>query len=841
MSTAGHRRLRLHIEGLVQGVGFRPFVHRLASALELAGWVENTPAGVCLELEGPGAALEAFLARLPRERPPHSRLDRLQQQWLPPQASAGFRILTRVDESAPGRPPAAATALQLPDLAPCAACLAELTDPASRRCGYAFTSCAHCGPRFSILRALPFERRHTALASFRLCAACASEYADPSNRRFHAQTTCCPACGPRLSWFTPGGPRLWDPARPSGPLSPCLAAAAAALRAGRIVALQSVGGFQLLCLAGSEAAVAKLRRRKGRPEKPFALLAPDLAWVRRHCLLGPAEERLLTAQAAPIVLLRRRPPELVGPDPEASATSPIAPNDALGVALGVVLGVAPHNPWLGVMLAASPLHALLLRELGVPLLATSGNRSGEPLCADPERVEEELGAIADGILCHNRPIANPVDDGLIQLAAGAPMLLRHARGQAPSVQALTPLLPHPDRLAGVVAMGGQLKGSLAIGVAGGRAWLGPHLGDLDSLAAEQRLRQVLSDALERFGLRPRCFVVDGHPAYASRRIGAELAAAAGVPLLEVQHHQAHLLACMAEHGLPPPAVGVAWDGAGDGGDGTLWGGECLRLEAPGGGAPFTRLARLRPFPLPGGERAMREPRRAALGLLYAGFGPAAFDGVSRLLPSLAAFGADERPVLARMLQQRLHSPLCSSVGRLFDAIASLLGLAQRCSFEGQAALRLEAAARAALPAGPGRLAPAAAPYTVAISPGGFGEPWLLDWQPLLEALLHDLAADRPVEVIALAFHQALAQLLAALAGQLGVKRLLLSGGCFQNRLLLELAVDCLADAGIEALWPQRIPCNDGGLALGQLLAAGWRLGPVAALAAGRVASPDEVQ
>ena len=841
MSTAGHRRLRLHIEGLVQGVGFRPFVHRLASALELAGWVENTAAGVCLELEGPAAALEAFLARLPRERPPHSRLDRLQQQWLPPQSSAGFRILTTAAQSAPGRPPATATALQLPDLAPCAACLAELTDPASRRCGYAFTSCAHCGPRFSILRALPFERRHTALASFPLCAACASEYADPSNRRFHAQTSGCPACGPRLSWFTPGGPRLRDPARPSGPLSPCLAAAAAALRAGRIVALQSVGGFQLLCLAGSEAAVAELRRRKGRPEKPFALLAPDLAWVRRHCLLGPAEEQLLTAPAAPIVLLRRRPPEWVGPDPEAGASNPIASS----VASSIATGVAPHNPWLGVMLAASPLHALLLRELGEPLLATSGNRSGEPLCADPERVEEELGAIADGILGHNRPIANPVDDGLIQLAAGAPMLLRHARGQAPSVHALTPLLPHPDRLAGVVAMGGQLKGSLAIGVAGGRAWLGPHLGDLDSLAAEQRLRQVLSDALERFGLRPRCFVVDGHPAYASRRIGAELAAAAGVPLLEVQHHQAHLLACMAEHGQPPPAVGVAWDGAGHGGDGTLWGGECLRLEEPGGAASFTRLARLRPFPLPGGERAMREPRRAALGLLYAGFGPAAFDGVTRLLPSLAAFGADERPVLARMLQQRLHSPLCSSVGRLFDAIASLLGLAQRCSFEGQAALRLEAAARAALPAVPGRLAPAAAAYTVAICPGGHGEPWLLDWQPLLEAVLHDLAVDRPVEAIALAFHQALAQLLPALAGQLGVKRLLLAGGCFQNRLLLELAVECLADAGIEALWPQRIPCNDGGLALGQLLAAGWRLGPVAgpvaALAAGRVASPDEVQ
>jgi hydrogenase maturation protein HypF len=800
MSAAGRQRLRLRIEGLVQGVGFRPFVHRLASSLELAGWVENTPAGVCLELEGPPAALEAFLVRLTCERPPHSRLDRLQQQWLPPQANGragGFRIRP----SAAARPPASPTALVLPDLAPCAACPAELTDPASRRHGYAFTSCAHCGPRFSILRALPFERRHTTLASFPLCPACAAEYADPTNRRFHAQTTGCPACGPRLSWWTCGGPRLSDPPRASGPLSPCLAAAVAVLRTGRIVALQGVGGFQLLCLADSETAVAELRRRKGRPEKPFALLAPEPAWVRRHCRLGPEEEALLSAPAAPIVLLSRRH----------------------GVARGVAANVAPHNPWLGVMLAASPLHALLLRELGVALVATSGNRSGEPLCSEAERVEEDLGAIADGFLSHDRPIANPVDDGIVQLAAGAPMVLRHARGQAPTVLDLSPLLPHPDALAGVVAMGGHLKGSLAIGAPGGRAWLGPHLGDLDSLAAEVRLRQVLSDALARLGLRPRCFVVDGHPAYASRRIGAELAAAAGVPLLAVQHHHAHLLACLAEHGLPPPAVGVAWDGAGHGGDGTLWGGECLRLDEPG--APvvteFTRLASLRPFPLPGAERAMREPRRAALGLLFAGFGPGALDGGARLLPPLAAFTADERRVLGRLLQQEVQAPQCSSVGRLFDAIASLLGLVQRCSFEGQAALRLEAAAMAALAGVPVRLAPAAgAGYTLAICPQGSGEPWLLDWQPLLEALLHDLNVGRPVEAIALAFHQALAQLLPALAGQLGAKRLLLSGGCFQNRLLLELAVECLAQAGIEAVWPQRIPCNDGGLALGQLLAAG---------------------
>jgi hydrogenase maturation protein HypF len=805
MSPAGRRRLRLDIEGLVQGVGFRPFVHRLATALELAGWVENTPAGVCLELEGPPAALAAFLERLPREIPPHSRLDRLQPQWLTPHANGiagGFHIRTA---TATAKAPAtatstSATALVLPDLAPCAACLAELSDPASRRCGYAFTSCAHCGPRFSILRALPFERRHTTLASFPLCPACAAEYADPSNRRFHAQTTGCPACGPRLSWSTTGGARRRDPPRASGLPSPCLSAATAALRAGRIVALQGVGGFQVLCLAGLETAVAELRRRKGRPEKPFALLAPDLAWVRRHCRLSAEEASLLTAPAAPIVLLQRRH----------------------GDAGGIAANVAPHNPWLGVMLAASPLHALLLRQLGVALVATSGNRSGEPLCAAAERLEEDLGAIADGFLSHDRPIANPVDDGIVQLAAGVPMMLRHARGQAPTALDLTPLLPHPDALAGVVAMGGHLKGSLAIGAPGGRAWLGPHLGDLDSLAAEARLRRSLSGALERLGVRPCLYVVDGHPAYASRRIGAELAAAAGVPLLTVQHHHAHLLACLAEHGLRPPAVGVAWDGAGHGSDDTLWGGECLRLEEPGGpaAAGFTRLASLRPFPLPGAERAMRQPCRAALGLLFAGFGPGALEEGAPLLPPLAAFSADERRVLARMLQQEVQAPQCSSVGRLFDAIASLLGLVQRCSFEGQAALRLEAAAMAALAGVPARLAPVAgAAYSLAICPQGRGEPWLLDWQPLLEALLHDLSVGRPVEAIALACHQALAQLLPALAGQLGAKLLLLSGGCFQNRLLLELAVEYLGQAGIEAVWPQRIACNDGGLALGQLLAA----------------------
>ncbi|PZU97035.1 MAG: hypothetical protein DCF24_12915 [Cyanobium sp.] len=468
------------------------------------------------------------------------------------------------------------------------------------------------------------------------------------------------------------------------------------------------------------------------------------------------------------------------------------------------------------MLPSSPLHALLVEAVGEALVVTSGNHSGEPLRFEDADGLELLGGLADGLLSHDRPILNPVDDGVAQVAAGAVMLLRQARGDAP-----TPIdLPIHSQPGALLAMGAQRKSAVAIGL-GGRALLGPHLGDLGSLAGEQRLHGSLRSWLERQRLSPARLAVDQHPGYASHRIGRELAAAwGGLPVLEVQHHHAHLLACLAEHGLGLPATGVAWDGAGHGPDGLLWGGECLRLEPPAAGTnlSFTHLARLRPFPLPGGERALREPRRAALGLLFAAFGAGGLAHRTQL-PSLAAFNAEERRVLGRLLEQRLNAPLCTSIGRLFDALASLLGLIQHCSFEGQAALRLQAAAQAALDAPDQRIWPAyRLPIQVETAAGAAARPWLLDWQPLLVAVLDDLDRGRPVGSIALAFHQALAALLVELAQRLELGRLLLSGGCFQNRLLLELAVAALAQAGIEAVWPQRVPCNDGGLALGQLLA-----------------------
>ncbi len=800
------RRLRLRVEGLVQGVGFRPAVHRLAGELELAGWVRNTGAGVLIELQGDPGRLGAFLQRLRRQPPPHSRLDRFESEWLEAESGAcGFTIQPAA-AAGPLAAGAAPTALILPDLAPCPACLAEIRDPAGRRHGYAFTSCVHCGPRYSVLRALPFEREHTALAPFPLCPTCRTEYGNPSDRRFHAQTIACPACGPRLSW--------WDAAGRVVPAD-AIQAAAAALKAGRIVALKGLGGFQLLVRAGSAAAVGELRRRKGRPEKPLAVMAPDLAWVQRHCRLSPMEEELLAGPAAPIVLLRRRTP--------VEGRHPAGPNPS-----AIAAEVAPANPWLGVMLPSTPLHALLLDALAEPLVATSGNRSGEPLCRDEREALARLGGIADGFLVHDRAIVNPVDDSVAQVVCGEPMLLRHARGFAPTAVDLTGLLPGPEPPEGLVAMGGQLKSAFALG-SGRRALLGPHLGDLDTEAGEHHFRSSLAAWLKRQGLAPRRIAVDQHPGYRSHRIGLELAAAAGAaPPLGVQHHHAHLLACLAEHGLAAPQVGVAWDGAGLGSDGSLWGGECLRLEGSG----FTRLARLRPFPLPGAERALLEPCRAALGLLFTAFGAAglALEDPADLLPPQAAFSAAERLVLCRMLERDVQAPLCSSVGRLFDAVASLLGLCQRCSFEAQAALRLEAAAWSALEEAVGRPEgadplPACGRYVLALRPAPAGEPWQLDWQPLLSALLEDRARGLPVGPIALGFHRALAGSLVALAGWLGLERLLLGGGCFQNRLLLQLAVEGLRAAGIEPVWPQRIPCNDGGLALGQLLAAsGWNPG-----------------
>ncbi len=801
----GRRRLRLEISGLVQGVGFRPHCHRLATDLGLGGWVSNGPGGVTLELEGEREQLERFLDQLQRAPPAHSHLVALKRRWQDPIGERVFSI--RPSSPAPGSDRKASQgiggSLVPPDRAPCQACRSELFDPSNRRHGDPFISCSSCGPRSSLLIALPFERERTTLASFPLCAACRDEYTGPTDRRFHAQTIGCPSCGPRLSW------RGWGPLKPEAEGAGPLAQAVAALRAGRIVALKGLGGYQLLVEAGDEMAVQELRRRKGRPAKPLAVLVADLNGARALAALSPEEETQLSSAAAPIVLLRRQPGA-----PGAAFHQRIAPS------------VAPGLASLGVMLPATPLHHLLARAFGAPLVATSGNRSGEPLCFDDDDALERLAPLADGFLVHNRTIALPFDDSVVQVVAGRPLVLRLARGLAPLPIDLSPLLDEDAELNGALALGGQLKSSLALGL-DRQALLSPHLGDLGSEAGERRLRWSLERWTQLHGVQPTRLACDQHRGYASSRLARELAQTGGaLPLLEVQHHHAHLLAVLAEHGLRPPRLGVAWDGAGQGADGSLWGGELLRVSADG----YERLARLRPFPLPGGERALKEPRRAALGLLQAAYGAAGLERLRHGEPGW--FSVEELAVLARAIATGLNSPPSSSIGRLFDAVSALLGLCLINRHEGEAAMALEAAAWRWHDAQLGRDTgtqgvedPSAAHFPgFALRAGTAGEPWEIDWQPLLDGLLAERDQGIPAEALAHRFHTTLAQLLVELAQWLGARELLLAGGCFQNRLLLELATSALERSGIAPIRPMRLPCNDGALAVGQLLAIALQRG-----------------
>ena len=815
MTTGGGAapaRLRLLCCGVVQGVGFRPLVHRLARELGLVGEVENVVGAVRLELQGERRALELLVRRLPEALQPPGALEPLQPEWLPPldPAPAGLRIAAAATE--PLGPGLFAPALAA-DLAPCPACLAELHDPANRRHRYPFISCAACGPRYSIATAVPYARVHTSLAAFPLCPACQAEFHDPADRRFHAETIGCPACGPRLAFVAAAGV---DGAAGEAPAGDPLQQAAALLRAGGILALQGVGGFQLLVDATDAQAVARLRRRKGRPAKPLALLvagpAQLAAQLGRLVAISPAAERQLASPAAPIVLLPRRPG-----------------------AWAALPGVAPGSAALGVMLPASPLHHLLARALGRPLVATSGNRSGELLCIDPAEAQERLAGIADGFLLHNRPIARPLDDSLLQLVEGRPVLLRRARGYAPAAVPLPgslsqPLpvsapVPAPGGGATLLALGGDLKSAPAL-LHRGRLWPAPHLGDLAGARQQQWLEQGLAELRGRTGAQLQAIAADAHPGYASQALAARLAHVRELPLQLVQHHRAHGLAVAAEHGLPLPLLAWTCDGLGFAPDAKghqLWGCELLWLEPDG----CQRLAGLRPFPLPGGEAAMRQGWRVALGLLAASGDPAGDQAPAACrAAALALAGPEGWALLAAATAAGLQAPLCSSLGRLFDGAAALLEVCQQSSYEGEAGLRLEGLARQALAAHAGVVT-----VTNAGAANGVGEPlpladlergWL-DWQPLLQRLLADQAAGVPAGRSALALHRSLAEGLGALAAQAaqvrGCRQVALAGGCFQNALLLELTAAALRRRRLEPFWPEQLPCNDGGLALGQLWAA----------------------
>lgn len=779
------QRLKVILRGSVQGVGFRPFVHRLATELHLAGWVQNTLDGVEIEAEGDPRRLTEFLVRVEREAPPRSAIYSLESRWLEPRdaPATDFEIRHSTDHQS-------ATPILPADIATCAECRRELFDPANRRYRYPFINCTNCGPRYSILESFPYDRERTTMRHFTLCPLCRREYEDPADRRFHAQPNACPRCGPQLALWNSGGRILRV-----GELA--LVTAAAALRAGRIVALKGLGGFHLLVDAANENAVRRLRARKAREEKPFALLFPDLESIRAACTVEVLEERLLTSPEAPIVLLRRAP----------GGWRP-APS------------VAPRNPTLGAMLPYTPLHLLLLAEMGRPLVATSGNVSEEPLCFQESTALERLGDVADVFLVHDRPIAHPVDDSITCVMAGREMLLRRARGYAPLPLALPSSPTHVRAANGapppvVLAVGALQKNTLGI-VAGSRIYLSQHLGDLESEPVERLFRRTSRQLPALLRATPDQVACDLHPDYLSTRFAAELA----LPVTHVQHHHAHLLACMAENEIACPFLGVAWDGTGLGTDHTLWGGEFLVVSPTG----FERFAHLRPFPLPGGDRAAREPRRAALGLLYAWEGEALWKRTH--LPPVDSFRPHEHALLHSMLPLRALSPLTSSIGRLFDAVAALLGLNLVSRFEGQAAMALEFALDP-------EAAATAGAYGFSLDASKIpprtpdSRPMLLDWAPLLADLLADLDRGEAPARISARFHNALASVIVGVAMHCGLPRVALSGGCFQNRYLTERVIQELRGAGLRPYWHQRVPPNDGGIALGQAVAAVLHPSPAA--------------
>jgi hydrogenase maturation protein HypF len=744
--------MHIALRGAVQGVGFRPFVYRLASDMKLPGWVLNSPEGVFIEVEGEKDDLDSFLLRLQKEKPPLSFIQSLEFSFLDPAHFNSFEIRS-------SQLIGTATALVLPDIATCEECLSEVFDPGNRRYRYPFTNCTHCGPRFTIVESLPYDRPNTSMKKFEMCPECRSEYENPGDRRFHAQPNACHVCGPLLEAWDGSGEIL-------SRRDEALLEAAEVIRQGKIVAIKGLGGFHLVADARNDDVVDTLRKRKHREEKPFALMYPSIGRIKEDCGVAPLEQRLLCSSESPIVLLER----------------------IRGQSRNVSPGVAPNNPYLGVMLPYTPLHHLLMKEVGSPIVATSGNLSDEPICIDEREALVRLSGIADLFLVHNRPIVRHVDDSIVRVILGRELVLRRARGYAPL----------PLRCKGLVsdilAVGGHLKNTIAMAV-GDNVFVSQHIGDLENREASEAFQNVIRSFRRLYKIDPVRIVSDSHPDYLSTKFARDY----GIPVISIQHHYAHVAACMAENELDGRVLGVSWDGTGYGLDGTIWGGEFLLTDE----RSFTRIASFRKFRLPGGAAAIKEPRRTALGALYEILGSGVFEEKD-LIP-VHSFSRQEISILERMLNKGIHSPWTTSAGRLFDVVASLSGLRQRINFEGQAAMELEFALGSE---------ETEQDYPFEILPI-----MTVDWEPLIRAVIEDVRRAIPLARISRKFHNTLVQVIVSVAKRVGEKRVVLTGGCFQNRFLIEHSVQRLEQEGFKPYWHQRIPPNDGGIALGQIVAA----------------------
>ncbi len=759
--TGRHIRVR----GQVQGVGFRPHVWRIALELGLGGHVLNDGAGVAIEAWGEVAALEVLLDRIGSRAPPMAAIRSV--VWRPlsgSPATGPFRIV----ESGSGP----VTTGVAPDAATCARCLADVFDPDDRRQGYAFTNCTDCGPRLSIVNAVPYDRSGTSMASFEMCPACTAEYHDPFDRRFHAQPNACPVCGPKLWVEDRAGPITCDDP---------VAEIASFLRAGGIAAIKGIGGFHLACDASDPEVLCRLRSRKRRPAKPFAVMARDIGQIRRFATFGGAESALLASSAAPVVLLDKGGQDLAS-------------------------GVAPGQSRIGFMLPYTPLHHLLLRLLDGPIVLTSGNPSGEPQAIDNETARTRLAPIADLWLLHDRDIVNRQDDSVLRLDACGPAVLRRARGFAPAALAVP-----CDQVSAILAMGAELKSTFCM-LRAGEAIPSQHLGDLEDATSFAAYRDAVDLYRKLFRFEPECIAVDLHPDYLSTQWGETIAAETGARLLKVQHHHAHMASCLAEHGLAPgdeTAIGVILDGFGLGADGTIWGGEFL----VGGYAEVRRAARFAPVAVPGGAQAARQPWRNTVAHLAAAFGENWQDRIART-PLRGRLLARPLETIQRMIDRGVNAPVSSSAARLFEAVAAAVGLCPGGqSYEGQAAMELEALALPYLATAGG--------YPVSVeAEGGITE---LSWAPLWNALISDLERSVSPGAIAARFHlglaAAVAGIAARIAGETGIRRVALSGGVMQNRVLLGSMVHRMTGDGLDVLVHERVPANDGGLSLGQTMIA----------------------
>jgi hydrogenase maturation protein HypF len=757
-------RTAIRVEGTVQGVGFRPFVFSLASRLGLGGVVGNDVNGVFAEVEGSPGAVRKFILALENEAPPLARIERITTRDIQPNGSDSFAI-------APSQPGGARRALVPADTATCADCLAELADPADRRFGYPFINCTNCGPRFTIVRDVPYDRPLTTMAGFTMCPPCAAEYHDPADRRFHAQPTCCPACGPGL-WLAGADGAV----RPGEPL----AGAAELIGQGRVLALKGLGGWHLAVDAAAEQAAAALRGRKHREDKPFAIMVADLATARRLCEVDEASAALLASPRRPIVLMRRR------------------------MGTGVAASVAPRNRQLGIMLPYTPLHHLLLTAVGRPIVLTSGNVSDEPIAYRDDDALARLAAIADAFLGHDRAIHSRADDSVALAVAGREMLLRRSRGYAPEPVAVRPGFRRP-----VLACGAELKSTFCLAKEH-HAFISQHIGDLENAETLRSFTEGIEHFRRLFDIEPQLVAHDLHPEYLSTKYAVDLADEAGLDLVGVQHHHAHIASCLADNGEDGPVIGVAFDGTGFGTDGTIWGGEFLVAGLAG----FARGGHLAPVPMPGGTAAIRQPwRMAAAYLDAAGWRAGAADGGA----GLGVARRNERYWAAVVSMARaatagrgVNAPLTSSAGRLFDAAAALLGMRDTVHYEGQAAIELEQLAdvheRGA--------------YRARVEPG---ETFAVHGADLIAAIVADLRAGVAREVIAARFHGGVTALIeegcTLLRERSGLDTVALSGGVFQNLLLLNGAVSRLKSRGFRVLVHSRVPCNDGGISLGQAVIA----------------------